>query len=99
MTAVWDDARTQSHSELLVLLALADWAKDEGYCWPTIPRLSTKARLSDRAVQQILGRLIETGRIKRIPGGGRGRANQYQLVVAKNPEQETVNVRPPSLRR
>ena len=92
MTSVWDDVQTQCHSELLVLLALADWANDEGYCWPTIPRLSTKARLSDRAVQQILGRLIETGRINRIPGGGRGRANQYQVVVAKKAEQKTVNV-------
>jgi hypothetical protein len=92
MISVWDDAQTQCHSELLVLLALADWANDEGHCWPTIPRLSAKARLSDRAVQHILGRLIETGRIKRIPGGGRGQVNQYQVVVAQKAEQETVNV-------
>jgi hypothetical protein len=91
MTSVWDDVRTQSHSELLVLLALADWANDEGYCWPTIPTLATKARLSERAVQQILGRLTATGRISRIPGGGRGRANQYQVAAAKNTEPETVN--------
>jgi Helix-turn-helix domain len=91
MTSVWDDARTQAHSELLVLLALADWANDEGHCWPTISALSNKTRLSERAVQQILGRLTATGRIRRIQGGGRGRANQYQVVVTRNGAPRTVN--------
>jgi hypothetical protein len=91
MTSVWDDLRTQAHSELLVLLALADWANDDGYCWPTISALATKARLSERAVQQILGRLTTTGRIRRIQGGGRGRANRYQVVATRNGASETVN--------
>jgi hypothetical protein len=91
MTSVWDDLRTQAHSELLVLLALADWANDDGYCWPTISALATKARLSERAVQQILGRLMATSRIRRIQGGGRGRANRYQVVTARNGASETVN--------
>jgi hypothetical protein len=91
MTSVWDDLRTQAHSELLFLLALADWANDDGYCWPTISALATKARLSERAVQQILGRLTTTGRIRRIQGGGRGRANRYQVVTARNGAPETVN--------
>jgi hypothetical protein len=91
MTSVWDDLRTQAHSELLVLLALADWANDDGYCWPTISALASKARLSERAVQQILGRLTTTGRIRRMQGGGRGRANRYQVVTARNGASETVN--------
>jgi hypothetical protein len=91
MTSVWDDLHTQAHSELLVLLALADWANDDGHCWPTISALATKARLSERAVQQILGRLTTTGRIRRIQGGGRGRANRYQVVTARNGASEAVN--------
>jgi hypothetical protein len=91
MTSVWDDARTQAHSELLVLLALADWSNDEGHCWPTISALATKARLSERAVQQILRRLTATGRVRRIQGGGRGRANQYQVLTARNGAAGTVN--------
>ena len=91
MTSVWDDLRTQAHSELLVLLALADWANDDGYCWPTICALASKARLSERAVQQILGRLTATGRIRRFQGGGRGRANRYQVVTAGNDALEKVN--------
>jgi hypothetical protein len=71
MTSVWDDFRTQAHGELLVLLASADWANDDAHYWPTIAALAVKARLSERAVQQILGRLITTGRIRRIQGGGR----------------------------
>src|SRR5262252_7054276 len=91
MTSVWDDLRTQAHSELLVLLALADWANDDGYCWPTISALAVKSRLSERAVQQILGRLSATGRIERISGGGRGHANEYRVVVARKPAPEMVN--------
>jgi hypothetical protein len=91
MTSVWDDVRTRAHSELLVLLALADWANDEGHCWPSISALANKARLSERAVQQILGRLTATGRIRRIQGGGRGRANQYQVVTTRNGAPGTVN--------
>ena len=47
MTGVWDDLRTQIHSELLVQLALVDWADDDGYCWPTIFALATKARFME----------------------------------------------------
>jgi hypothetical protein len=91
MTSVWDDPDTQTHSELLVLLALADWANDDGYCWPTISALAAKSRLSERAVQQILARLTTTGRIERISGGGRGHANEYRVLITKKPEAETVN--------
>jgi hypothetical protein len=91
MTSVWDDPDTQTHSELLVLLALADWANDDGYCWPTITALAAKSRLSERAVQQILGRLTATGRIERISGGGRGHANKYRVLITRKPEGETVN--------
>jgi hypothetical protein len=91
MTSVWDDPYTQTHSELLVLLALADWANDDGYCWPTISALAAKSRLSERAVQQILGRLTATGRIERISGGGRGHANEYRVLISRKPEPETVN--------
>ena len=45
MTGVWDDLRTQIHSELLVQLALVDWRND--YCWPTIFALATKARFME----------------------------------------------------
>src|SRR6202048_5337952 len=91
MTSVSEYLRTQAHSDLLVLLALADWANDDGYCWPTISALATKARLSERAVQQILGRLTTTGRIRRIQGGGRGRATRYQVVTTRNGVPGTVN--------
>jgi hypothetical protein len=53
--------------------------------------LAAKARLSERAVQQILGRLTTTGRIRRIQVGGRGRANRYQVVSARNGAPETMN--------
>jgi len=92
MTSVWDDRRAQTHTELLVLLALADWANDDGYGWPTVSVLAAKARLSERAVRQILGRLTATGRIRRIPGGGRGHGNLYQVLSVENPAPETVNL-------
>lgn len=93
MTQVWEDRRTASQSELVLLLAMADWADDNGFCWPSVTQLANKARLSDRAVQQILGRLIETQRIRLVKKGGtngsKRTANKYQLVFQVPGERGT----------
>ena len=46
-TEVWRGSRHKS-GNLLVLLAMADHADDEGKAWPGIPLLARKARLSER---------------------------------------------------
>lgn len=53
MTAVWDRSK-QTGTALLILLALADFTNDDGYCWPSIDTLAHKARCSRRHVQRLL---------------------------------------------
>jgi hypothetical protein len=69
MTAVWGMKLT--HTDKLVLLALADNANDEGLCWPSIRTLCKKTCLSERGVQASIGRLIETGTLQRIIRNGK----------------------------
>lgn len=80
MSKVWEDA-PYSEGSLLVLLALADWANDDGLCWPSISRLAKKARLEDRQTQAILRRLEADGVVEVERGGGRGHQNRYLIRV------------------
>lgn len=59
MTAVWDHAAV-SGGTLLVLLAMADWASDDGTgVFPMQATLAAKARLKDRQVRNCLTELEE----------------------------------------
>ncbi len=64
MTQVWSDDSIESKSDLLVLLALADWANDEGRCWPAIERLAKKSRCSLRSAQDTIRGLVESGKLE-----------------------------------
>lgn len=87
MTLVWDRAVRYSGGELLCLLALADWAGEDGICWPSVPRIAEKCRLSDRQVQRVLAGLEQDGAISIERGGGRGRPTHYRV----NPDNLAVS--------
>lgn len=70
-------------SETLVLLALADAADDDGFCWPSQATLARKSRQTDRNVRRILNRLEGMGLLHieaRSSTHGR-RSNLYYLNV------------------
>lgn len=73
MTAVWDHAHGVSGGPLLVLLALADFANDDGTgAYPKQATLATKTRLSERHVRRVLAQLEDKCYIERMgrtPGG------------------------------
>lgn len=70
MNAAWS---TQcSPSEKLVLLALADWANDDGVCWPSIKKLSEKSSAGERSVQRAIKSLIAAGHLSREDRPGKG---------------------------
>jgi Helix-turn-helix domain len=71
MTAVWDNSPYEG-GELLVLLALADWADDQGRCWPSVPAIAPKARLKERHVYSILRKFRAGEIIQREQGGRKG---------------------------
>lgn len=87
MTNVWKRS-TQKGSALLMLLALADIADDQGYCWPSIPYLASKTRLSERQAARILHGLEGSGDIvieNRRRGNDSQMSNGYQLVKYISP--------------
>lgn len=78
---MWDCATEYAKGELLVLLALADWANDEGHCHPSVPRIANKSRLTERQVYNVLKQLQADGAISIDSGGGRGKLTSYQIHV------------------
>ena len=84
MSQVWE--LDIDHSEMIVLLAMADHADDDGQnCYPSNAYLAWKTGYSDRQVRRVLRTLESTGIITRVAHeeGGRGLATEYRL----NPEK------------
>ena len=93
MTWVWDHAEAAG-TDLLLMLAIADSADDQGRnAWPSVADLSRKTRLDERTVQRRLKRLRDQGRIAIEVGGGR-RRNRYAILMFPAPTSPPTS--PPS---
>lgn len=80
---VWHHAPVKS-GELVVLLALADNAHDDGGgAYPTVPTIASKARLSERQVQRCLRSLVAGGLIS-DDGVGPNGATSWRLLMSDN---------------
>ncbi|WP_461119562.1 helix-turn-helix domain-containing protein [Saccharothrix stipae] len=102
MTWVWEHAEVAG-TDLLLLLAIADAADDQGRnAWPSVADLARKTRLDERTVQRRLKRLHGRGDIAIEPGGGR-RRNRYAILRFPNTGQQRSAPRstppPPATRR
>ncbi len=79
MTMVWEHAPCHENP-LIILLALADWANDEGLCWPSMQKLADKARIDKRSARRIIRKLIADGLVTIAEeGGGRAKQNIYRV--------------------
>ncbi len=77
---VWDLPDIEG-TELLVMLAMADFADDAGRCWPSMDAVAKRARRSGRAVRTIIRNLEARGLLEcSDKAGGRGRSNRYLIV-------------------
>lgn len=80
MTCVWESDRPWAGSVLLVMLALADYANDDGYCWPSIGSVARKCRLSERQAQRIIRDLVDDRSLEIAKhGDGRGNTTFYRI--------------------
>ena len=80
MSAVWETSKAKD-TELLLLLAIADHANDEGYAYPKVANLARKIRLSERSVQRLSRNLVESGELEiTYSDSGRG-PNLYRVLV------------------
>jgi hypothetical protein len=80
MAEVWEYSQAKG-SELLLLLALADYADSvHGQCWPAVQRLSMLIRMSERNTQYLLRKLEADGHIAIHLRGSPRKTNLYQVL-------------------
>jgi hypothetical protein len=82
MNLVWQFAPYRGNT-LLTLLALADWANDEGLAWPKVETLAAKSRQSVRSTQYAIEELCRGEMLATIANPGRGNAKQYAINMQK----------------
>ena len=80
MTQVWEHSR-QSGGGLLVMLALADFANDDGRSWPSINTVAKKARMSSRQAQRVVRDAQENGELKVELATGPNGVNTYVILL------------------
>lgn len=103
MSGVWADADVKGGT-LLVLLALADFANDEGECWPSLDTLAHKARLSRSQTKSTVATLERDGFIEVDRGTGR-ETSRYRIVagggrkLTPSTDRQGVRNRPTNLRK
>jgi hypothetical protein len=73
--------------ERIVLLAIADYAKDKagdlrGTCWPSVERIAQRTGQNKRTVQRALGVLSLKGLVSILPRS-HDRRNVYRLAIAR----------------
>lgn len=82
---VWQHSSYRGE-HLLLHLALADFANDEGTCFPSVRTLARKARCSEQWARRCIRTMIADGTLEIVEQGlGRGNVNRYRLIspVAK----------------
>ncbi len=100
MSACWE-RYPNGGGELLLALALADHADDNGEnVYPSVESLSRKTRQSKRTVQYQLRNMQDRGWLQLVSheGGGRGRSREYRInpdwikgaEIAPFPDTETM---------
>lgn len=81
MAAVWEDETFTSKAELLLCLAIADFANENGEAWPGTERLAMKCRSTQRAVIRMVSRLILAGKLEVKYNAGLHKTNVYKLLT------------------
>ena len=79
MSAVWKRSKAAG-SELLMLLAIADHADDDGKAFPGTTSLAKKTRTTPRNVRNLTKALEELGELRIEYGGGRFSNTYYVLI-------------------
>ena len=89
MTEVWQRS-TQKGSALLLLLAIADHAHDDGSgAYPSVPSLAKKVRMSERNTQYLLLKLEASGELEIHKGAGPMGCNLFR-VQSLHPVKSSV---------
>lgn len=83
---VWENS-AQDGARLLLLLAIADHADRNGFCWPGIERLAGMIRMSRRQTSRLVSELKQSGELLVFERAGR--VNLY--IVSVGATQDQIN--------
>jgi uncharacterized phage protein (TIGR02220 family) len=78
MSRVWDSS-SLGGTELLCLLAIADFANDEGTAFPSVSTLAAKIRMSERNTHYLLKKLEESGELEIDRNAGPKGCNLFRV--------------------
>lgn len=91
ISRVWD-VSAHKGNDLLMLLAIADFADDDGNAYPSVTTLANKCRMKQRNANLILAALRESGELEvRLNEGPKG-TNRYRIVLPSFPLQKHTGV-------
>ena len=91
MARVWE-LSDQRGNDLLMLLAIADFADDDGNAYPSVQTLATKCRMKPRNANVILAALRESGELDVRQNEGPRGTNRYRIVLPGFPLQNLAGV-------
>ena len=80
MARVWAESQ-RAGSELLMLLAIADFADDDGYAYPAVGTLAVKCRMGERNASYVLAALQECGELEVQKNMGPRGSNVYRILM------------------
>lgn len=92
MSRVWEHSQ-HGGTELLLLLAVSDFANDDGIAWPSVARLAQKVRMSERGTQYIIQRTIDSGELLVKQGTGRRNTSTYAVLTGLDAKNRSALVR------
>jgi helix-turn-helix protein len=78
MSEVWEHGPNES-TACLALMALADFANDNGECWPSYETIAWKARIGRRQAIRVVGLLVEQGYLLKSVRSD-GKSNLYRIT-------------------
>jgi hypothetical protein len=88
MAQAWKHSRAKEGT-LLTLLAISDFADDDGFAFPSLATLARKARLSVRQTQRVIRKLVEMGELETTMNAGPRGVTLYRVTNCQGVTFET----------
>lgn len=91
-STVWDKSK-QSKTGLLFMLAIADFADDDNFCWPGQQLLANRVRTTTRTISTLASSAREDGELWYARRGSIPPSNVYVILIDITPNQLANAVR------